>query len=279
VIDLATKEEDSVYILLQANTHDDLLFFTDKGKVFKIKMYELPEGKRATKGKSIANFISLSSDERVTSILVMPQGGGREKNSLVMITQKGVVKKVSASQFEDVRRGGLIAINLHRDDELRWARFVSSSDHLILVSSQGQAIRFKESDVRPMGRTAAGVRALRLKTGDELVGADVVFPKNKDTFLLTLSKKGFGKKTKIKEYRIQKRGGSGIKTARLTERTGPLAAAKVIGPEFEELIAISEKGQILKIKLSEVSQSSRQTQGVRVMRLKAGDSVASITCL
>lgn len=279
VIDLSTKEEDSVYILLQANTHDNLLFFTDKGKAYKIKMYEVPEGKRATKGKSIVNFLSVSSDERVTSVLVMPKGVHEKKTSLAMMTKKGVVKKVATGEFKDVRRGGIIAIKLKKDDELGWARIVSSGEFLVLVSKNGQSIRFKESDARAMGRAAAGVRAINLKEGDELVGADVISSSEKEAYLLTISQMGFGKKTKIKEYRIQKRGGSGIKTAKITSKTGQLVAAKVVSPEFEEIIAISKKGQIIKTTLAEIPVLGRQTQGVKVMSMKAGDSVASITCL
>lgn len=279
VIDLATKEEDSVQILLQANTHDDLLFFTDKGKAYLSKMYELPEGKRATKGKSIMNFLALTSDESVTSILVMPKAGAKEKTNLVMVTKQGIVKKVAASQLKEVRRSGIIAIKLQKDDYLGWAHLVEKSDHLILVTSRGQSIRFKESDVREMGRTAGGVRAIKLKTGDAVVGADVVSAKEKEEFLLTLSQKGYGKRTKIKQYRIQKRGGSGIKTAKVTAKTGPLVAAKVVTQNLEEVIAISEKGQIIKTRLMEISELGRQTQGVRVMSMREGDSVASITCL
>lgn len=279
VIDLATKEEDSVQILLQSNTHDDLLFFTDKGKAYLSKMYELPEGKRATKGKSIMNFLALASDESVTSILVMPKAGAKEKTNLVMVTKQGIVKKVAASQLKEVRRSGIIAIKLQKDDYLGWAHLVEKSDHLILVTSRGQSIRFKESDVREMGRTAGGVRAIKLKTGDAVVGADVVSAKEKEEFLLTLSQKGYGKRTKIKQYRIQKRGGSGIKTAKVTAKTGPLVAAKVVTQNLEEVIAISEKGQIIKTRLMEISELGRQTQGVRVMSMREGDSVASITCL
>ncbi|MBU1091854.1 DNA gyrase subunit A [Patescibacteria group bacterium] len=281
VIDLETKEEDSVQILLHAKTHDDLLLFTDKGKAYKIKMYELPEGKRASKGKSIVNFLSVAPDERITSVLVMPKGVHEKKTALVMITKKGVVKKVETSQFKEVRRGGIIAIKLRQDDELNWAHVVSPSDYLILASSQGQSVRFKESDVRSMGRNASGVNGMRLKTGDILVGSGVIPNETeaKDIFFLTLSKKGFGKKTKIKDYRIQKRGGSGIKTVKITPKTGSLVSAKIVGPDFEEIIAISEKGQILKTKLSEIPVLGRQTQGVKVMSMKAGDSIASITCL
>ena len=185
--------------------------------------------------------MSLDGDDRITSVLVMPKGMDEEKFSISMITRKGVVKKVPASQFKDVRRGGIIAIKLNKDDELGWARLVSKKDNLILVSSSGQSIRFKESDARLMGRTATGVRGIRLKKDDGLVGADVVSDAEKELRLLTVSEKGFGKSTKIKEYRLQKRGGSGIKTAKITTRTGPLVAAKVLTPEFEEIIVISKK--------------------------------------
>jgi len=286
VIDLATKEEDFVYILLHGSTHDDLMFFTDKGKAYKTKMYELPEGKKATRGKSIVNFLPISSGERITSILAVSCQTGRqakkiseEKTYLAMITKKGVIKKVTISQFKDVRRSGIIAIKLNKDDELGWARLVSASDHIILASRKGQAIRFKESDVRAMGRTATGVKAMSLKQGDELIGADVVSAQEKDTFFLTLSARGFGKKTKVKEYRLQKRGGSGIKTARITDKTGQLVSANILNPEIEEIIAISKKGQIIKIKISGVPVLGRQTQGVKIMSMKAGDSVASLTCL
>jgi len=279
VIDLSTKEEDSVCIFLQANTHDDLLFFTDKGKVYKLKMYELPEGQRATKGKSIVNYLSISSEENVTSILVIPKTADEKKIFLAMVTKQGIIKKIPASQFQDVRRSGIIAIKLNKSDELRWARLVSKSEHIILASSTGQAIRFKESDVRPMGRNAAGVRAMKLKEGDELIGADVIPADEKSAHLLTLSKKGYGKKTNVKEYRIQKRGGSGIITSKLTTKTGPLVSAKVVSPEFEEIIAISEKGQVIKTRLSEISVLGRSTQGVKIMSPKAGDSVTSLTCL
>jgi len=242
-------------------------------------MYELPEGQRATKGKSIVNYLSISSEENVTSVLVIPKATDEKKIFLAMVTKQGIIKKIPASQFQDVRRSGIIAIKLNKSDELRWARLVSKSEHIILASSTGQAIRFKESDVRPMGRTAAGVRAMKLKEGDELIGADVIPADEKSAHLLTLSKKGYGKKTNVKEYRIQKRGGSGIITSKLTTKTGPLVSAKVVSPEFEEIIAISEKGQVIKTRLSEISVLGRSTQGVKIMSPKAGDSVTSLTCL
>ncbi|MBU4087053.1 MAG: DNA gyrase subunit A, partial [Nanoarchaeota archaeon] len=279
VIDISTKEEDFVTDFVIANTHDDLLFFTDKGKSFKIKVYELPEGKRLSKGKPIINFISLSAGEKVTSMLVLPKKLNKEDASLVLITKNGMLKKVSASHFEDVRRSGILAVRLQKGDELKWAHLAFKGDHLILITSQGQAIRFKESDVRTMGRTAGGVKAMRLKRGDELVGAGVIGSKDKDLSLLTMSKNGFGKRTNLKNYRLQRRAGSGIKTSKVTGKTGTLTSAKVIHPESEEMIVISQKGQAIRLAMSEVPNLGRQTQGVRIMHVAQGDSIASVTCL
>jgi DNA gyrase subunit A len=285
VIDIDTKEEDFVNIFITANTHDDLLFFTDRGKAYQVKMYDLPEGKRATKGKSIVNFLSISGEEKVTSALVFPKIAKENSCALVMVTKNGIIKKVDASSFKDVRRNGIVAIRLEKGDELKFTFLVSKGDRVIMATKKGQSIMFKESDVRTMGRTAGGVRGIRLsggpasQGGDELVGADTITPKEKDLFLLTMGKKGFGKKTNVKNYRLQKRGGSGIKTAKITEKTGPLMIAKVINPEFEELIAISQKGQVIRTSLGQIPVLGRQTQGVRIMKLKAGDSIASLTCL
>ncbi len=285
VIDIDTKEEDFVNIFITANTHDDLLFFTDRGKVYQVKMYDLPEGKRATKGKSIVNFLSISGEEKVTSVLVFSKIAKETTGTLVMVTKNGIIKKVDTSSFKDVRRNGIVAIRLEKGDELKFTFLVSRGDRVIMATKKGQSIMFKESDVRTMGRTAGGVRGIRLSSGpasqggDELVGADAITPKEKDLFFLTMGKKGFGKKTNVKNYRLQRRGGSGIKTAKITEKTGPLIIAKVINPEFEELIAISQKGQVIRTSLGQIPVLGRQTQGVRIMKLKTGDSIASLTCL
>jgi len=279
VIDLDTKEEDFVTNLMTANTHDDLLFFTNKGKAFQIKMYDIPEGKKATKGKSIMNFLALSTDEQITSVLTFPREMKKKKMSLVMVTKKGVIKKVNAESFHDVRRNGIISIKLTAGDELNWVYLVEKGDDIILASKEGQSVRFKESDAREMGRTAGGVRAIKLHSKDELIGADVIKKEAKDASLLVLSKNGFGKRTSIDEYKVQKRGGSGIKTSKVTEKTGSLMKALVISSEFEEAIAISKKGQIIRTALSDIPLLGRQTQGVKVMRLKTGDSIASLTCL
>lgn len=277
VIDLNTKDEDFVNNFLHTTTHSDLLFFTDKGKVYQLKMYEIPEGRRATKGKSIMNFLSLAPDENVTSVLAMPKDTKKSDDlSVVMTTQGGVSKKVDASSFHDVRRSGIIAITLKGDDKLVSANFVAKGDNIVIVTSNGQSIRFKESDIREMGRTAAGVRALTLKKDDKVIAAEVVRKDAKDSTLLVFSENGYGKQTDLKEYKIQNRGGSGIKTANVTAKIGKIMSAKVLTEEYEEIVAMSKKGQVIRTEIKGIPKLGRQTQGVRVMKLKAGDSIASL---
>jgi len=278
VIDIDTKDEDFVTMLLSTNTHSDLLFFTNRGKAYQIKMYDIPEGKRATKGKSIMNFISLESDEKVTSILPMDKDYMKTATHLMLVTKNGVAKKVSAESFKDVRRSGLIAIKLGKEDELQATLAVSKGDDIILATTLGQSIRFKESDVREMGRTAGGVRAIKLGKDDFVIGVDNVPKGEVDSALLTLGSNGLGKKTNIAEYKTQKRGGSGIKTAKVTKKTGDLIVAKLVGEE-NEIIAVSQKGQVIRVDLKSIPTSGRQTQGVTIMKLRTGDSIASITCL
>ncbi len=279
VVDLETKEEDFVNMLLTTNTHSDLLFFTNLGKAYQIKMYDIPEGRRATKGKSIMNFLSLQDGERVMSILpVMKEQKGKEQY-LMLVTENGVAKKMSYAHFKDVRRSGLIAIKLDEKDTLKAALLVEKGDEIMLATEKGQSIRFKDADIREMGRTAGGVRAMKLGKGDVLVGVDVISKESRDTaMLLTMSANGLGKKTKLKEYKVQKRGGSGIKTAKVTAKTGALIMAKIVTTE-SELIAMSKKGQVIKTALESVPTLGRQTQGVAIMKMRAGDGVASITCM
>ncbi|MBV9349308.1 MAG: DNA gyrase subunit A [Patescibacteria group bacterium] len=274
VIDLNTKEEDFVTRFLEGSTHDAVLFFTDRGKVYRTRMYEVPEGRRATKGKSIMNVLPLSAEERVTSIVSLRKGNGVE--SFMLVTEKGVAKKVKADQFEDVRRSGIIAMTLGAGDSLIAALPVSKNDSVILVTAEGQSIRFKESDIREMGRTAAGVRAMRFGAKDRIVGADVV-KSEKESQILVVADMGFGKKTNAKEYKIQKRGGSGIKTGKVTAKTGKIIAARVVTPEMGEIIVASQKGQVIRTELSQVPHLSRATQGVRVMKLREGDRIAAFT--
>ncbi len=279
VVDLDTKEEDFITHLVTTTTHSDLLFFTDKGKAYQIKMYEIPEGKRATKGKSIMNFLSLSADEKVTSILPMPKSLKKGGLSLMLITKNGTGKKMEAESFQDVRRSGIIAIRLDDKDELRAALFVEKGDDVMVVSSDGQSIKFAEDDIREMGRTAGGVRAMKLDKGVIVVGADVVKQAQKDAKVFVVSKNGYGKKTEVTEYKTQGRGGSGIKAMKVTEKTGDLISAKIIVEGIEEVVAISKRSQVIRCDLKEIPTLGRDTQGVRVMKLREGDSLASVICL
>lgn len=281
VIDLNTKEEDFVTKFLTTSTHSDLLFFSDLGKAYQIKMYELPEGKRSTKGKAIVNFLSLTDTEKVTSVIPMRKAQKEGERALMLITKKGTAKKMDATAFRDVRRSGLIAIKIEKGDELMSALFVEKGDEVMLVSAKGQSIRFKESDIRAMGRTAGGVRGMKLGAGDSIVAADVLPKKAAKLEVLVVSKNGYGKTTPADEYKTQTRSGSGIKTMNVTPKTGPVIAAQVIDRAEEdiEIVVVSQKGQVIRTGLEEVPSLSRSTQGVRIMKLRDGDSIASFVCL
>jgi DNA gyrase subunit A len=295
LIGMETKEEDVVEHLLTANTHSDLLFFSDFGKVYQVKAYEIPEGTRISKGKAIFNFLSLAQQEHITSILAVPKAAARKtqdarrESYIVMVTKNGIIKKVEASAFENVRRSGLIAITLHTGDALRWVKISGGEDELILATKKAQAIRFSEKDIRPMGRQAAGVRAMRLKKGDEVVGMDVIESQKskvqsqksdvQNKKLLVVTENGYGKHSLLKQYKRQRRGGYGIKTAKITSKTGEIVGTHIIGEEESELIAISQKGQVIHTELSSIPVHGRATQGVRIMKLDSGDKVASITTL
>lgn len=277
VVDVDVKEEDFITHLVSANMHSDLLFFTDKGKAYQIKMYDIPEGKRATRGKSIMNFLSLSEDEKVTSILPMPKEVKNSNLSLMLITKLGVGKRVALDSFKDVRRSGIIAITLDAGDQLISASFVEEKDSMILVASDAQSIRFAVDEIREMGRAASGVRAMKLDKGESIVGAIPVKAGVKDASeLLTVSANGYGKKTPLDEYKVQGRGGSGIKTFKVTDKTGALMAAQVVTEEIEEIVAISKKSQVIRCALKEIPSLGRDTQGVRIMKLREGDSLASV---
>ncbi len=279
VVDLNTKEEDVVTVLLTTSAHSDLLFFTDKGKVYQSKMYEIPEGRRATRGKSIMNFLSMTQEEKVTSVLAVRKEEWTGDWSLMMVTKNGVAKKSDAASFKDVRRSGLIAITLKDDDSLIAAKFVGKGDEISLVTLHGQSIRFKESDVRQMGRTAAGVSGMKLSKGDMVVSADVFNKDEKKTEVLIVTQQGYGKATPAKEYKTQKRGGSGIKTAKVTSKTGEVVCGIVLREDEKndgELVIMSQKGQVIKLPLKSVPTLGRQTQGVRVMKMREGDAIASV---
>jgi len=274
VIDLSTKDEDFVTRFVEGSTHDSILFFSDKGKVYQTKMYEIPEGRRATKGKSIMNVLPLEQGELVTSVVMVPKEGG-DAEAFTLVTEQGTVKKVNADQFTDVRRSGIIAISLGKDDRLIAALPTKAKDSISLVTAKGQSIRFKESDVRAMGRTAAGVSGMKVAKNDRIVGAGVITDEKAN--LLVVTDKGYGKRTSMDEYKVQKRAGSGIKTANVTAKTGEVIAALIVDDSMSEIIVASKKGQVIRTELSQVPCLGRATQGVRVMKLRDGDSLAAFT--
>lgn len=276
VVDLNTKEEDFVTQFLTASAHSDILFFSDRGKAYQIKMYELPEGKRATRGKALINFLSLEQGEMITSVLAMPKDMKTiEGLALILATKNGTVKKTSAVAFREVRRSGLLAIGLDKGDSLISAQFINKGDDALLTTAKGQAIRFAESDVRSMGRQAGGVRGIKLSSGDAVVGAGIIPKGSKNAELLVLSSTGYGKKTPLSEYKTQGRGGSGIKTMSITPKTKQLIGADVILEKGGELVAMSQKSQAIRTGLDEIPSLSRATQGVRIMKLRDADQVAS----
>ncbi|XKT74174.1 MAG: DNA gyrase subunit A [Patescibacteria group bacterium UBA2163] len=277
VVDLSTKDEDFVTRFVEGSTHDAVLLFTDKGKVYRTRMYDIPEGRRATKGKSVMNVLPLSQEEHVTSVVIVPNGKKKDDShadSFMLVTQHGVVKKVGADHFEDVRKSGIIAIKLADDDRLIAALPVSVKESVSLVTAKGQSIRFKESDVRVMGRTAAGVCGIKVGKGDYIIGADVV-RNEKESYLLVVTDKGYGKRTPVSEYKLQKRAGSGIKTANVTAKTGSVIAALIVDETMSEFIIALKNGQVVRTELEQVPILGRATQGVRVMKLRDGDAIAA----
>ncbi len=281
VMGLTTKEADTVEFMFTSLTHNDVLFFTTKGRVFQLKVYEIPQTSRAAKGTPIVNFLQLPSGEQVSSIL--PLDKTINSKYLFFATMKGLVKKVELDAFKNVRRSGLIAIKIKGEDKLIWVKPTSGSDHIQLITSQGQAIRFKETDVRSMGRGAAGVYGIRLKKDNRVVGMGVAKTskdKKRNYQILTIMTKGFGKRTKFDLYKVQGRGGSGIKTAKVTDKTGELTSAflvNAVSMEGKDLVIISEKGQVIRTPFKSVNLLGRDTQGVKIMRFKdPNDRVASV---
>ncbi|MFC1622862.1 DNA gyrase subunit A [Patescibacteria group bacterium] len=280
VIGATTKDGDVITQVNAVMAHDELMFFTNSGKVYKTKAYEIPESSRTAKGQAIVNFLELGSDEKITEMIAYNKKDDDYKY-LFMATHNGLVKKVKIKDFSNVRRSGLIAIKLKEGDKLGWVKPTTGSDNVILITANGQAIRFKEADARPMGRNAAGVRGIKLKKDDLVIGMDAVMPSQRGNQLLIITQKGYGKRTNLSLYKIQKRGGSGIKTANITGKTGPISGASLINKvELEEdMIITSTKGQVIRIPLKSFSTLGRATQGVRMMRMRAGDQVAASTVL
>ena len=281
IIGATTREEDIIEHLFTTNTHADLMFFTSRGRLFQLKAYEVPQITRTAKGQAIVNFLQLAPEEKVSAVLTMDDLSAFKYP--VMVTEKGLIKKVGLEKFQNVRRSGLIAIKLKEGDFLRWVKPSSGQDNIILVTAQGQAIRFKEQNVREMGRGAAGVRGIKIKkSGDEVVGMDILDNGKAGSTeqLLVVMDKGYGKRTPLQDYKVQGRGGSGIKTASVTDKTGRVISSFIVNAKLanEDIIIISGKGQVIRMPLKSVNVIGRATQGVRLMKFKAeGDLVASVT--
>ncbi len=268
---MTTREEDVIEHVVNASTHDYLLFFTNRGRVFRIRAYEVPAVGLNAKGIALVNLLQLQPEEYVTSVINVSKGtnGG----NLLMCTVNGVVKKTPFEQYQNVRSTGLIAINLDSGDELKWIRMTSGNDEVVISTAQGQAIRFNEKDARPMGRVSRGVRGIRLRKSDRVIGMDIV---NDNSYMFVISEFGYGKRTKVKQFTSHKRGGVGIRSAVVNKKTGQLISVKALNGQEEEVIIISMQGQTIRLRLKDIPSLGRATQGVRIMRLNQGDTVASL---
>ncbi len=270
---MTTKEEDMIDLLIPASTHDSLIFFTNKGRVFRLKAYEVPAAGLSAKGVAAVNLLQLQPEEKITSIIKQPKDANGD-GYLFMATAKGTVKKTPTTDYANIRTNGLIAIKLEDGDELRWIKHTEGNNDVIISTSAGQAVRFNEKDVRSMGRTAMGVRGVRLRPNDTVVGMDIVT--SDDQRLLVISQKGYGKITKVTNFPSHKRGGVGIKTAVVTAKTGPIISVQTIGEAVDEALIISENGQTIRVALKDIPSLGRTTQGVRIMRLGDSDAVSSV---
>lgn len=268
---MMTREEDVIEHVVNASTHDYLLFFTNKGRVFRIKTFEVPAASLSAKGVAIVNLLQLQPEESVSSVINVSQNTAGI--NLIMCTVRGVVKKTPFEQYQNVRNSGLIAINLDKGDELKWIRQTSGDNEIVISTSQGQAIRFHEKDARPMGRVSRGVRGIRLRPNDHVIGMDIV-EEGSDIFVI--SKYGYGKRTKISQFTPHARGGVGIRSAIVNSKTGELIGVKTLRDSEQEVIIISQQGQTIRLGLHDIPALGRATQGVRIMRMNEGDQVVSL---
>jgi DNA gyrase subunit A len=275
-IGMATKEEDVVEHVIQCSSHDTILFFTSFGRVFKLKAYEIPAASRTAKGQAVAGVLNLSPDERVTSILSLSKDDPAK--FLFMTTKNGVIKKTAIADFANIRQSGIICIKLDQGDELNWVKKSSGEDDIIISTAKAQAIRFKESDARPMGRATRGVRGIRLRTGDSVVGMDVL-SSGTEGIMLVVMENGYGKITKTEQFARHNRGGVGIKAGVATVKTGTAIDVRILQNSTDDVLIISKQGQVIRLRLSDIPTIGRATQGVRIMRMAEGDNVASLAIL
>ncbi|MFA7150653.1 MAG: DNA gyrase subunit A [Candidatus Paceibacterota bacterium] len=281
ILGMKTMQEDIVEHFLLADTHDSLLFFTDSGKVFRTMVYDIAEGTRVARGRGLLNFIDITPNDKILSIMALSKEETKSGvKNLLMVTENGIIKRTELEQFKNVRKTGLIAIKLKKGDLLKNVFKTTGEDEVVLITRKGLSIKFKEKDIREMGRSASGVKAMGLKKEDKIVGGCAIRPeKEKEEYLLVLTEKGFGKKTNVKEYRLQKRGGSGIKAANINPKTGDLVFAQILYGDEEDLIIISRKGHIIRTGISSIPKLGRATQGVRIMKLEPGNGAASAICI
>ncbi|HUT96008.1 MAG TPA: DNA gyrase subunit A [Candidatus Paceibacterota bacterium] len=296
IVGIKTKEEDFVEHFFVCSTHDDLLFFSNKGKVFQTKAYEIPEATRVSRGRAIVNILGLSSEEKISAVVPLERekkgtnGNNIQSKFLAMVTKKGIIKKTEIDKFRNIRKGGMAAITLDKSDDLKWVKITHGDDEIMLVTKLGQAIKFSEKDLRPMGRNAIGVRGVKLRVikskdkeefTDAVVGMEIITANTKklNPDILVVSSNGYGKRTPVDNFKVQRRGGVGIKAANVTEKTGSLIGIRMITPEAEDLIITSEKGNVIRTSIKNISKLGRVTQGVRIMKLADKDKVASIACV
>jgi DNA gyrase subunit A len=285
VMGMTTKEEDSVEYMLSANTHDDIIFFTDKGRIFQTKVYELPSASRQAKGQALVNVIQISQNEKVTAVICMCEEDKKTAKYFLMATTHGVVKKTEIEAYKNVRKTGIIAIKLNDGDELKWVCTTVGEDNVIQITSKGQAIMYNENDIRPMGRSAAGVRGIKLRTTDLVVSTDIVTKeemakidrKHPAPDILVVLENGLGKRTSTEHFRAQQRGGMGMKAANVTERTGQVVGAQVTFGDKADVIICSLQGQLIRSPLNTIKRLGRDTQGVTLMKLNNKDLVSSVT--
>lgn len=269
VAGMTRREEDVATEMFIINSHDYVLFFTDKGRVYRLKCYEIPEGSRQSKGMNIANLLPIDADEHVTSMIKVHEFD--ENKYLIMVTRKGIVKRIELNAYNTARKGGLIALELNEGDELAWVRMTDGESEVIVATKKGMAIRFKETDVRPMGRQARGVKAITLREDDEVIGMSTV---REDAYVLTVSETGYGRLSKLSDYRIQSRGGKGL-TNYHVEKYGDVAAIKVVDMD-DDIIIISSDGVIIRIQASSIRVCSRPSKGVTVMKVSEGSKVVTL---
>ena len=297
ILGMVTREEDAVERLFVTNTHDNILFFTNKGRAYQLKVYEVPEAGRTARGVPVANIIATEPTERVTAALTFPEPDGRRKTEggrgaptsdfrlpssdanghtdgyIIMATTRGTIKRTPLHDFRNVRRSGLIALGLADDDELAWVQLSAGTEDIMLVTSDGRAIRFQQDDVRPMGRPAAGVRGIRLQSADRVVAMGLAQPGGD---LLIVTEEGYGKRTPLADYPVHGRGGGGVATVRPGAKIGAVVAAATTTDAHGEMILMSAGGKIIRQPVGAVPRLGRATQGVRLMRLNEGDGVVSM---